>query len=1134
MANASGTSKSSEESDTPALDPCAQTSAESSQMTEASSTSEPGSDRAADRAYLDDYLRDTRGRWQWKSSLRNENVACLNNRPEETEWHKLDSSLRKNTAFVRKLRNYTEAQKETLAKEFQQLNLSKYIGEVSSALVEAKLKLSDLGSAIELCSQLHQRYPDFASHFLESWTKILTAKTKDEKVTNLSKFRVDLRFYADCVSVGLFPLKDGLQLLGQVLTHLVQSDKEDMAHVSLILTFSKHCGDDYAGLVPRRIQALAHEFGIELPSNDFLPPEKQRNVRSLLTEYFHALGTYLQNAHRELATTDKANRSILLTKGELFQDRKDKAEALRLSFQKCLGYAEQLAELLNEPMPEFHKDEVTSTTKGKPETLDCSESLGEEVDQSALGRLWEDDETKCFYESLVELEAIIPAILYKDCRDLKTTERKSVQEVDEALLDVEVEGDDDLNEEVIQRELEANPGPPQDEEEAGPPNIDEDIDEAEGNNPSAKMMFDAFLAKLATCVSREMVDSAAIEFCMNHNTKANRKKLVKAAAVTRLDRCHTSTHRALFNVHRNRTELLPFYARLTAALEPVMPEVPDGLGSYLKQEFRWQIRKKDQMKIESKLKVCRFIGEMVKFRVFPKSEVLFCLKMLLFDFSHHHIEMACTLMETCGRFLFRSPESHHRTKIFLEQMMRKKAAFSMDNRYVMMIENAYYNVQPPDVPDQDKQVKLPIYQYIDKILFLDLNRQTTEKVLKLLRKLDWNDDPNLANYVISSLCSAWKVKYYNIQYLGSLLAGLVSYQDWIGPRIVDAVLEDIRLHMEINDPKYNQRRISMVKFLAELYNYRLVDSSVIFKVLYSLISYGVVSGDNEVSFLDPPDHLLRIRLVCVILDTCGIYFNSGSSKKKLQYFSTYWQAYYWSKREHPIWNQQNPFPISISNQVLETLANLRPKLTVFSSIEGVKAATTAIENEILATLSERAPQYQKYIQDSRDSSHSSDESDDEFAESDMDSDELPDVSKPRHIECEDDEDFVSLFDKMLLDNISENRAPTKGHQIDIIAPVSVKHKMGQATINNQPNMDVTEGPQLLSENTEGSIQFTILHRRGNKPAMRSVAVPLNSDIARNLQKQEEADRREKERVKELTLQINERQEEEDLNEAIAS
>lgn len=39
--------------------------------------------------------------------------------------------------------------------------------------------------------------------------------------------------------------------------------------------------------------------------------------------------------------------------------------------------------------------------------------------------------------------------------------------------------------------------------------------------------------------------------------------------------------------------------------------------------------------------------------------------MLLSDFTHHHVEMACTLLETCGRFLFRSPDSHLRTSVLL-------------------------------------------------------------------------------------------------------------------------------------------------------------------------------------------------------------------------------------------------------------------------------------------------------------------------------------------------------------------------------------------------------------------------------------------------------------------------------------
>ena len=62
----------------------------------------------------------------------------------------------------------------------------------------------------------------------------------------------------------------------------------------------------------------------------------------------------------------------------------------------------------------------------------------------------------------------------------------------------------------------------------------------------------------------------------------------------------------------------------------------------------------------------------------------------------------------------------------------------------------------------------------------------------------------------------------------------------------------------------------------------------------------------------------------------------------------------------------------------------------------------------------------------------------------------------------------------------------------------------------------------------------MLLRKNNKPAYKEVAVPRESDMARNLQMQEEADRLEKERVKQLTLEINDRQEEEDFNESLAA
>ena len=67
----------------------------------------------------------------------------------------------------------------------------------------------------------------------------------------------------------------------------------------------------------------------------------------------------------------------------------------------------------------------------------------------------------------------------------------------------------------------------------------------------------------------------------------------------------------------------------------------------------------------------------------------------------------------------------------------------------------------------------------------------------------------------------------------------LNVQEEIAVQVVDGVLEDIRLGMEINHPKFNQRRVSSTKYLGELYNYRMVESAVIFRTLYSFITFGV-------------------------------------------------------------------------------------------------------------------------------------------------------------------------------------------------------------------------------------------------------------------------------------------------------
>src|SRR5579862_4172581 len=83
-----------------------------------------------------------------------------------------------------------------------------------------------------------------------------------------------------------------------------------------------------------------------------------------------------------------------------------------------------------------------------------------------------------------------------------------------------------------------------------------------------------------------------------------------------------------------------------------------------------------------------------------------------------------------------------------------------------------------------------------------------------------------------------KVKYSNIHLLAILAGALYRYHQEFVICIVDDVLEQITVGLEHNNFKYNQRRIAEVKYLGELYNYKMVDSPVIFDTLYRIVTFG--------------------------------------------------------------------------------------------------------------------------------------------------------------------------------------------------------------------------------------------------------------------------------------------------------
>ena len=89
--------------------------------------------------------------------------------------------------------------------------------------------------------------------------------------------------------------------------------------------------------------------------------------------------------------------------------------------------------------------------------------------------------------------------------------------------------------------------------------------------------------------------------------------------------------------------------------------------------------------------------------------------------------------------------------------------------------------------------------------------------------------------------------------------------------------------------------VSLLKFASKNLLSKMVGSIVprkpFFVVVACMFSQAVrVCFTGSPSPLDPFDSYFRVRLVCILLDTCGQYFDRGSSKKRLDAFLVYFQC----------------------------------------------------------------------------------------------------------------------------------------------------------------------------------------------------------------------------------------------------
>lgn len=84
--------------------------------------------------------------------------------------------MKRNSALIKKLRQLSDESKDSLLTDIQKTNQSKYVSEAVTAITEASLKSKDINAAVQVCSALHQRYPDFRSEMVAALSRTAAPK----------------------------------------------------------------------------------------------------------------------------------------------------------------------------------------------------------------------------------------------------------------------------------------------------------------------------------------------------------------------------------------------------------------------------------------------------------------------------------------------------------------------------------------------------------------------------------------------------------------------------------------------------------------------------------------------------------------------------------------------------------------------------------------------------------------------------------------------------------------------------------------------------------------------------------------------------------------------------------------------
>jgi regulator of nonsense transcripts 2 len=623
----------------------------------------------------------------------------------ESSKKTLKSDLKKCTTFVKKVKagGAWSMRPDDLERELSSLNLSRYVEEVVAAILDAKLKLSDISVVLVLCKGMHQRYPTFLPTLLSGlWTVIHGKITEETGRLRRVYVRLVTEFILNGLSVETKPL---IKLITEATGG--KDGSYNVTDANIVVAFVKAAGSAILGVHPRSVGVYSsfievectkfdlHQQNMSQPSEEcpengpasiaaaiadlpiLISEDKLTKGREILNKVDailgeraispetsnlllgHCKGAYgtlaksLISTDTKLKNMEKRCEQDRLLAGSLTDGREkglQDARKLRESLQKSIEAMSDILDMATPQLVEDSKDDLAEGGRG----VEVWTRGGGDEDGRNSGP-FDDEETRAFYCDVPDFLTTVPPALLGLSQD-EVDKRKVINsskygnEFDDEADDGEVEAEADVIAPSSEAELEAAEKEQPNETGAS----GEEVKEENKDNPHYKLMV-LLEQELPECNRREQIDDLSEKFCTNHGSSKNSRKRMS---------------QALFRIPRARLDLLPYYSRMAATLSRVWPEIGASLLVELEQQFHGQAKFKKNQNIESRLRTARYIGELTKFRLAPPIVSLRCSRRCLDDFNGGNIDVVCGLLESCGRYLYRLPHTNGKVTNLLETMLR--------------------------------------------------------------------------------------------------------------------------------------------------------------------------------------------------------------------------------------------------------------------------------------------------------------------------------------------------------------------------------------------------------------------------------------------------------------------------------